>query len=166
MGMLKRLIRHGFIIPGAVERHFPADSLKRIEQAIAKSETKHFGEIRFMVESHLSFWDVVRKKHPAKRALEVFSAHHIWDTEQNNGVLIYFLLADHDFEILGDRGIHQYIGQAGWEAICQHMESLIRQGHFEEGVLYGIERVTEVLTRYFPADGANENELSNKPVIL
>lgn len=166
MEMLKRLFRNGFVIPGAVERHFRPDSLKRIEQAIERSETTHFGEIRFIVESHLPFWDIFRKKTSMKRALEVFSLYRVWDTEQNNGVLIYFLLADHDFEVLGDRGIHQYIGQDGWEKICLEMERMIRTGDFEGGVIYGIEKITEVLAEHFPANGANENELSNKPIIL
>lgn len=166
MHTIKRLFRHGFVIPGAVQRHFPADSLKRIENAIANSETTHYGEIRFVVESHLPFWDIVRNKTPKQRALEVFAQYHLWDTEQNNGVLIYLLLADHDFEILGDRGIHQFIGQAGWEAISDQMEARFRKNAFEAGVMFGIEEVTKMLAAHFPADGPNENELSNKPIIL
>lgn len=166
MNIISRLLRHGFVIPGAVKRHFPLDSLKRIEKEIAKSETQHFGEIRFVVESHLSFWDVVRKKTPQIRALEVFSQYHVWDTAQNNGVLIYFLLADQDFEILGDRGIHQHVGHAGWLAISDEMESMFRKGEFEMGVVFGINQIEALLIAHFPADGANENELSNTPIIL
>lgn len=166
MDVISRLLRHGFVFPGAVKRHFPADSLKRIEREIAKSETAHLGEIRFVVESHLSFWDIVRKKSPKMRALEVFSQFHLWDTEQNNGVLIYFLLADHDFEILGDRGIHQYIGDAGWQAISDEMEAMLRKDEFEVGVVFGINQIEKALIEHFPADGPNENELSNKPIIL
>lgn len=166
MEKLKRIFAHGFVIPGAVKRYFPADSLKRIEREIARSETEHFGEIRFVVESHLPFWDIVRGKTAKERALEVFSQLHIWDTEQNNGVLIYLLLADHDFEILGDRGIHQHVGDAGWNAIADEMEAMFRKDSFEMGVVFGIHQVETYLKTHFPANGANENELSNKPVIL
>jgi len=164
--MLKRLLRHGFVIPGAVHRHFPPDSLKRIEAAIEKSEMQHFGEIRFIVESHLSFWEIVQNKMPKQRALEVFAKYHLWDTEQNNGVLIYLLLADHDFEILGDRGIHQYIGDDGWTKISDEMEAMFRKGEFEMGVIFGMQQITQFLIKHFPASGRNENELSNKTIVL
>lgn len=166
MEKLKRLFQHGFVIPGAVKRHFPADSLKRIEQEIARSETEHFGEIRFVVESHLSFWDIVRGKTAQHRALEVFSQLRIWDTEQNNGVLIYLLLADQDFEILGDRGIHRHVGTENWMKIADEMEAMFRKDNFEMGVIFGIHQIESALIAHYPADGANENELSNKPVIL
>ncbi len=166
MKLMKRLFRHGFMMPWAVKQHFPEQSLQRIETEIAKSEAQHLGEIRFVVESHLPFTDILRKKTGKKRAIEVFSQLNVWDTEHNNGVLIYLLLADHDFEILGDRGIHQKFGQAGWEDICQQMEGLFRKGQFEMGVIFGIHQITECLIKHFPTTDKSKNELSNKAVIL
>jgi len=170
MKLIKRLFRHGFVVPWVARKHFSEQSLKRIEAEIAKSETQHLGEIRFVVESHLPVMDILRKKSGKKRAIEVFSQLHIWDTEHNNGVLIYLLLADHDFEILGDRGIHQHVGKDGWEGICQQMEGLFRNGQFEMGVIFGIHQITEALASHFPTTGQNKNkpknELSNKAVIL
>jgi uncharacterized membrane protein len=96
----------------------------------------------------------------------VFSQLHIWDTEQNNGVLIYLLLADRDVEIIADRGVHAKLGQATWEAICQEMEVAFRQGKFEEGVIAGIRSVGAHLSRHYPQVGTKINELSDKPVIL
>jgi uncharacterized membrane protein len=162
----KRLLRHGFMLPSAVKRYFPASSLQHIEAEIAKSETQHLGEIRFVVESHLSIMDILRKKSAKKRAIEVFSQFHIWDTEQNNGVLIYLLLADHDFEILGDRGIHQHVGAAGWERISQQMEAMFRKGQFEAGVVFGIHQIGEYLSQHFPAQGENENVLPNQAIVI
>lgn len=166
MKQIKRLFRHGFTFPWLVKRYFSPESLKKIEGEIANSETQHLGEIRFVVEANLSFIEILRKKSAKKRALEVFSALHIWDTEQNNGVLIYLLLADRDFEILADRGIHQHVGKEGWEAISQQMEAMFRKGAFEQGVLFGIEQVGAALRQHFSAAGENKNELSNKPIIL
>jgi uncharacterized membrane protein len=170
MKCLERLLRHGFTLPWLARKYFPAQSLKRIEAEIAKSELKHLGEIRFVVESNLSFLEILRKKSAKNRALEIFSNLHIWDTEQNNGVLIYLLLADHDFEILADRGIHQHVGKEGWEAICQQMEAMFKKGEFELGVIFGIHQIGEALTKHFPANAdknnENVNELPNKPIIL
>ena len=50
---------------------------------------------------------------PRERAIDVFSELRVWDTELNNGVLIYVLLADHAIEIVADRGIHAKVGSAG-----------------------------------------------------
>lgn len=166
VNFIKRVCRHLFIWPGAVRKHFPKYTMWRIETAIANSEMTHFGEIRFAVESHLPFMDVLKKKSAKNRALEVFSQLHVWDTELNNGVLIYLLLADHDFEILADRGIHHYVGDQGWEQISHEMETLFRQAQFEAGVLHGITRISGLLVQHFPATGKNENELSNTPVII
>jgi uncharacterized membrane protein len=162
----KRLFRHLLISPNSVKRHFPQESMRRIEAAITVSESTHYGEIRFAVEPSLHVFDLFRKKSAKRRAIDVFSQLHVWDTEHNNGVLIYLLLADHDFEILADRGIHQHVGHDGWEKICQKMELMFRHNQFEAGVLYGIAQISAQLAQHYPADGENMNELANAPVIL
>ena len=101
-----------------------------------------------------------------ERAVEVFSHLRVWDTERNNGVLIYLLIADRRVEIVADRGIHRDVGPQGWEAICREMERSFRQGRFEQGVVEGIRAVASHLVRHYPASGANENELPDEPVIL
>ena len=163
---LKRLVKHLLIWPGIVKQYFPKESMQRIENAIAASEKSHFGEICFVVESNLHAFDIVRKVSAKKRAIEVFSEFHVWDTVQNNGVLIYLLLADHDFEIVADRGIHHHVGNEGWEQISREMEKHFKRGDFELGVLHGIAQITEHLDRHFPLDKENVNELSNAPIVI
>ena len=163
---LNRLVKHLFTWPGIVKQYFPKESMQRIENAIAMSERTHFGEICFVVESNLHAFDIVRKVSAKKRAIEIFSKFHVWDTAQNNGVLIYLLLADHDFEILADRGIHHHVGNEGWEQISREMEKYFKRGDFELGVLHGISKITEHLDRHFPADTKNANELSNAPIVV
>jgi uncharacterized membrane protein len=110
--------------------------------------------------------DILRRKSGQQRAVEVFSQLGVWDTEQNNGVLIYLLLADHDFEILADLGIHQQVGAQGWERISHEMEVLFKQGQFEAGVLYGITQISTLLVGLYPVTTHNHNELPNAPVII
>lgn len=149
-----------------VQRHFSKAALRRIELAIKASELTHTGEIRFVVEAGLHPLEIISKKMPKKRAIELFSLLNIWDTEQNNGVLIYLLLADRDVEIVADRGIHQHVGNDGWESICHAMELQFRRGEFEAGVLDGIRQIGALLKQHYPADGENENELPNATVII
>ena len=161
-----RFIKHMFSHPWQVRRHFSADALHNIEKAISTSEKTHAGEIRFVVEAGLHPYDILCKKTPKKRAVELFGRFNIWDTEHNNGVLIYLLLADRDVEIVADRGIHQHIGHDGWQAVCSEMEVLFRKGEFETGVLQGIAHISAVLEKHFPQIGASKNEVTNKPLIM
>ena len=174
---IKRFFKHCFSTPWQVDRYFPHATLKAIERAIKASEDTHFGEIRFVIEADLHPLEIIACKTPKKRALELFGQLGVWDTEHNNGVLIYLCLADRDVEIIADRGIHQRVRHAGWESICQAMEKHFRAGQFEAGALSGIALVGEVLAQHFPVgDEATilarsqsqfpRNELPNAPLIL
>lgn len=161
-----RLLAHVFNTPWHVRRHFSRAALHRIEQAITASEKTHDGEIRFVVEGDLHPLAILRGISPRNRAIDLFSQLRIWDTEQNNGVLIYLLMADHDVEILADRGINRHLGKHGWEDICHAMQDRFRQGQFEEGVVYAITEIGKSLQQYYPATSDDKNELPNKPVVL
>lgn len=161
-----RLFRHLLTPPWRVRLAFPPPTLRAIETAIRDCEKTHAGEIRFAVESDLHWMALLRGQSARERAVDVFSQLRVWDTEHNNGVLIYLLLADRDVEIVADRGVHARVGAEGWEKICRDMEALFRGGNFEEGVLNGIRAVGAHLARHYPAQGKGRNELSDKPVVL
>src|SRR5690606_24998795 len=86
-----------------VRRLFPDESLRRIEQAVSEGERGHSAEIRIAIEASLPWHRAARGVTPHDRALEVFSELRVWDTEGNNGVLVYLLVADHAIEIVADR---------------------------------------------------------------
>jgi uncharacterized membrane protein len=163
---LKRILSHLAMSHLQVRKLFPAASMERITKAIADSELGHHGEIRFVIEAALDLVPLLKGLTGRDRAIKVFSDLGIWDTEANNGVLIYLLLADKDVEILGDRGLHAKVGAEGWEFICKGMEAQFRQGKFEQGALYGILEVGKLLKLHFPDQGYDINELPNRPVVL
>jgi hypothetical protein len=163
---IKRILKHLVMTEWQVRRAFPRDTLAAIANAIKASETVHFGEIRFAVEGALHSMALLRGQSPKERALEVFSHLRVWDTEHNNGVLIYLLLADRDVEIVADRGVHAKVGTHGWEPICRTMEAAFRQGNYQEGVVGGIKAVAHHLTKHFPARRPTHNELPDAPVVL
>jgi uncharacterized membrane protein len=163
---LGRILRHLMQPVWIVRRAFPAHSLEAIRRAIAHSETTHGGEIRFSVEHALDLPDLLRNLSARERAIEVFSDLRVWDTEHNNGVLIYLLLADRDVEIVADRGIHAAVGAPAWEAICRRMEEAFRSDRFEAGVIEGIQAIGEHLQRHFPSAGGGVNELPDRPAVL
>jgi len=163
---IQRIIKHLITGSMAVKAEFPVHSLHAIEQAIHEAEAKHAGQVRFAVEASLDFAALWRNQTASERAIDMFSQLRVWDTEQNNGVLIYLLLADRDVEIVADRGIHSKLGKAGWEEICLEMESAFRLGKFEAGVISGIYAVSSHLQRFFPKKSTSVNELPNNPIIL
>ena len=163
---VKRIARHLLLTHWQVDRAFPRKTMLEIERAIKASETAHVGQIRFAVEGALDSAPLFKAQSARERALEVFAQLRVWDTEHNNGVLIYLLLADRDVEIVADRGIHQKVGSREWESICRTMETAFRQADFEGGVVNGIQAVTQHLIKHFPASGAGRNELPDQPVLL
>jgi len=164
---LTRILRHFLTGQLAVRRKFPASSLAAIELAIQQSETRHGGEICFSVEATLNTTALLKNQTARERAVEVFSQLRIWDTEHNNGILIYLLLADRDVEIIVDRGIHAKVASNEWETICRAMESAFRQQQFETGIVEGINNISRHLQKHFPHHQGNEkNELADKPVII
>ena len=163
-----RWLRHWFKTPYAVHRVFGVQALERIQQAIADSEQQHTGEIRFAVEAALP-WSYLKRDAPARqRAAMVFAKLRVWDTEQNNGVLLYVELADHRIEIVADRGIARRVPQREWDAVCERMRDAFRAGRFEQGVVDAVGEVGALLACHFPAvEGtANPNELTNRPAVL
>ncbi|OYU89686.1 MAG: hypothetical protein CFE29_11520 [Bradyrhizobiaceae bacterium PARB1] len=163
---LKRISKHLLSNRARVRKAFPPKAMAAIERAIKASEALHAGQVRFVVEGALDGAPLFRNQAARERAIDVFAQLRIWDTEHNNGVLIYLLLADRDVEIVVDRGIDRHVGIAGWETICQMMEAHFRAGRFEQGVIAGIEAVTLHLAQHFPEHGAAVNELPDAPVVL
>ena len=161
-----RLIKHLLLPDWLVQLRFKARNRQQIESAIVSSEKAHDGEIRFAVEASLSLKDLWAGRTARDRALDVFSQLRMWDTEHNNGVLIYFLLADHDFEIIADRGMNAKVTVSEWQVIAQTMEQHCRNGDLTGAVLVGIEAVTALQMRHFPYTGTTADELSNEPVIV
>ena len=163
---IKRIARHLLVTHWQVNRAFPRQTLIAIEEAIKASKTAHVGEIRFAVEGALHSTPLFKGQSARERAIEVFSQLRVWDTEHNNGVLIYLLLADRDVEIVADRGIHARVDSQEWEKICRTMETAFKQANYEAGVVSGIQAVTQHLVVHFPAVGDDRNELPDKPVVL
>ena len=158
----KHLLHHRWL----ARRAFPRHVLANIEQAIKAGEATHAGQVRFVVEGALDGAPLFRNQPARERALDLFSQLRIWDTAQNNGVLIYLLLADRDVEIIADRGIDARVGESGWGKICRDMESDFSYGRFESGVIKGVEAVSRQLAAHFPADVSTRNELPDAPVVI
>jgi len=164
----RRWFRHSFALRSTLRRAFPTGTLDDIERAIDESELVHRGEIRFAIESSLEPGAALHGKAPRARALEVFAALGVWDTNENNGVLIYVLLADRDVEIVADRGFNEIVPREQWSTVCDHMEQEFRAGRFREGAVAGVQDVGRIVARHFPRRPGerDRDELPNRPTLL
>src|SRR3954470_1882803 len=142
---IRRIGRHLLEHKWRVRRIFPPRVLSAVEQAIKAGEASHSGQVRFAVEGALDGKPLFKNQSARARALDIFSQLRVWDTAQNNGVLIYLLLADRDVEIIADRGIDARVGLSGWGKICREMEADFSYGRFESGAITGIEAVSRHL---------------------
>lgn len=96
---LLRLLRHLGTTRWSTRRRFGPPARAAIEAAITECEQRHGGELRFIVETALDLPELWHDLTPRARALQVFGQFGVWNTEHNNGVLIYVLLADRAVEI-------------------------------------------------------------------
>jgi uncharacterized membrane protein len=167
---LWRLIRHASATHWRTRMLFPSATLDAIEQAIARAERTHAGEIRFAIETALAPLHVLNGVAPRARALDVFARLRVWDTEQNNGVLIYVQLADRNVEIVADRGFTGKISPGEWEAVCRLMEEHFRARRFLEGSIAGVDAIGNLLARHFPSNlrlpAQSHNQLPDRPTLL
>lgn len=163
---IQRTIRHLTLSERRVKRAFPVAALKAIEDTIKICEAAHEGEICFVVEAALGATALLKNQSSRDRALELFSSMRIWDTEHNCGVLIYLLFADHQVEIIADRGIQATSGAQVWIRICAAMTAAFKEGRFEEGATQGIRAVAQELRSHFPNHNAQGNELPDLPILL
>ena len=162
----KRFWRHVVMSPSRAARCFPSHTLEAIQRQIAAGELRHGGEVMFVVESELTTPQLLAGLSSRDRAREVFAAHGVWNTEANNGVLIYVLLADHKVEIVADRGIDARVEPGAWQAIVDGIDAHFRKGEFEAGSISGVTAVSRLLENHFPSSGTSRDELPDRPVMM
>ncbi len=150
MNRLLRMLKHRWRDEGDVHRALGHGALQRIESRVAASERRHSGEIRVCVEAGLPLSYLWRDAMARDRALTLFGKLRVWDTEHNNGVLIYLLLAERRIEIVADRGLNMHVPAAQWQALLDGMASAFRTGRFEAGLNTAIDAVDRLLCRHFP----------------
>ena len=174
---LQRLLRHRWMDERDSRKAVPPDVLARLAARVAASEARHTGEVRICVEASLPVKCLWRSDATPRivreRAVELFGKLGVWDTEHNNGVLIYLLLAEHAIEIVADRGLNGRVSDVDWQMIVARMRNAFQGDRFEDGLTDALAEVSGLLVKHFAiavgADGRsahNPDELPNEPVVF
>ena len=164
MSRLTRILKHRWHDETDAARALDSAALTRLEQRVAQAEQRHSGEIRLCVEAGLPLSYLWRGASARQRAVTLFGKLRVWDTEHNNGVLIYLLLAERAIEIVADRGLTRHVPQAQWDGLVQGMRSAFAAGRFEDGLAQAVDAVDKLLSQHFAlAPGqSNPDELPNR----
>jgi uncharacterized membrane protein len=138
-----------------VEEFLTKEEEKEIVEAIRIAEQNTSGEIRIHIEAS-------SQKEHFERALEVFHLLKMYNTKDENGVLIYVAVLDKKFVIYGDKGINKVVPKDFWNATKNTMQHHFKKGNFKQGIVDGVLKAGEELKAHFPWQIDDENELSNE----
>ena len=158
MKLLRRCLRHLWLDADDARLALGEAGIERLEARVRASEQEHSGQICLCVEASLppsylwrhvargeSIEDVVRD-----RALTLFGKQRVWDTEHNNGVLVYLLLAEHRIEIVADRALARCTNEAHWRELVERVAEACRARHIEQGLSTAVDAVGAALLAHFP----------------
>jgi uncharacterized membrane protein len=137
---------------------------REIMDAVRDAERGHSGQIRVVIEGTPGVAHVVRGRTARDRAIDLFASERVWDTQHNNGVLLYLMIAERDAEIVADRGLNTKVTPEQWHAICTYLERDVKVRGFPQAVCSAVSAIGHLLREHFPADGA-PNELPDDVVI-
>lgn len=126
-----------------------------IVDAIRQAESHTSGEIRVHVENFCFGSEV-------KRAQKIFEKLKMGLTKERNGVLIYIAVGHKKIAIIGDKGIHEKLGDAYWQTIIGNLIAQFKSGKKAEGLAASIIECGRQLSTYFPRATDDVNELSDE----
>jgi uncharacterized membrane protein len=135
------------------ESYFSVEEKKKIVEAIRVSEKRTSGEIRVFVESRCSFVE------PLDRAVELFFGLKMDQTEDRNAVLLYVAMKDRQLAVFADKGIHEKMGTAFWQAEVAKMIHLFGEKHYGDGIAGIVTEIGVALHYHFPYEDDDKNEL-------
>jgi len=163
-----RLLRHWFTFSWQTRQLLPTEKREALADHIELSELKHTGEIAIAFETRLPYSYLVRQARARERAWTVFSKMQVWDTPDDNGVLIYFLVAERRIEILADRGIARLVEQATWDSWVHELYMSLQNRELHKGLHSVIDQIGATLAQHFPQSASDEtdNRTTNQPQIL
>jgi uncharacterized membrane protein len=126
---------------------------EEILAAIAQVEGETSAEVRVHLEP------TIRKYELRWFAERTFERLGITKTALRNGVLLFLAAEEQNFIILGDKGIHERVGDEYWESIVARAGDEFRRGAFTEGIVSAIREVGAKLKEHFPRSADDVNEL-------
>lgn len=139
--------------------------LSSVEAAVAEAETRTSAEFLVIIERTLPL-SYTREDAPASlRARDLFAKYRVWDTEDNNGVLLYINLTDHAIEIIVDRAAARVLSREELDGVISSLSLAFKTKDFSGGIGFALKTLSEKLSGTFPNKPVSD-PLPNEPVVL
>jgi uncharacterized membrane protein len=129
--------------------------LEAVRRAILEAEASTSAEIRVHLD-HRCPGD------PMARAVAVFEGLGMHKTAERHGVLIYIAIADRKLAVIGDRGIHERVGDQYWPELVAAVTSHFRDERPRDGLVHAVGELGQVLRQHFPRRPDDVDELGNE----
>jgi putative membrane protein len=98
-----------------------------------------------------------------KRAMLAFVEHGVNRTREQNGVLLFASLYERKVVVLGDRAVHEKLGDQHWKRAVDTLVTGIKSGDPAEGFCKAIADIGEEMAKAFPRGSAPQsNEISDE----
>lgn len=104
--------------------------------------------------------EVIRSVH------QVFSQQGIGRTAHRGGLLIYLSLFERSLEVRCDQAIAAKVQQADLEAIRDAVLARVRTGDVAGGLIAGLDRTEELLSKVYPSTGSATETLANELLLF
>jgi uncharacterized membrane protein len=141
--------------PRWVRKFLSDDDLAAIAHAVREAEGRTSAEIRVHLDHRC-------KEDALQKAVVVFERLGMHRTADRHGVLIYVAVTDRKLAVIGDRGIHERVGEGYWRRVVAAVTDHFRNERPREGFVHAVGDVGEMLARHFPRRPDDQNELSDQ----
>jgi uncharacterized membrane protein len=119
------------------------DERAAIARALADAEDGTTGRIgvRVIPDSKVDAFE---------RAKREFKRVRLHRHASENAALILIAPKAQRFAIIGDRFLHNRVGDEFWRDVVEHTQPYLSRGETRDGIVYAIGRIGEALHAYFP----------------
>jgi putative membrane protein len=129
-----------------------------ISFAVFYSILPHLSWRRWIIPDH----EMDARVHEA--AFMQFYSSGLFKTRESNGVEIYLSFFERRVVVIGDRGIHEKMGDQHWQLVRDLIIRGMREGNVCRGICAAIETCGKALAEHFPPRLDDINELPDRVI--
>lgn len=165
---LSRWLRHLGTWRAHARWMFPDKALDALEAAISASEADHRCEIRLVIEAAMPLGAVWHGQTCRQRAIHLFHRLGIAHTDERTGILLYINVADHDIELIADKGVNALVAADAWDEVVAQLSQGFRDQQYLDSALAALDRLRRIAHTHLPSHPgmASVNALTDRPLML
>lgn len=130
----------------------------RVVDAIKAAEAETSAEVRVYVHRG------ELKAEPLVAAQKKFHQLGMNKTPERNAVLIFVAPHARKFAVIGDKGVHEKVGERYWQHVVDLMREHFQHERFSDALVDAIRDIGSVLARHFPRSSTSRNDLPDDVV--